>query len=275
MRLGDSRLGIAGSLVVSFFVTKTDWEASEDRGLLHLEVAGTGDKSRRVLFSRPNSAPQGSLMARQWFASMLEIEGVEGIPLLAVEEANLLNREAVAEVRQWNSFSEEPMESLEWRLPSGQELHQSPSSEHLEREEIPGQPAEQVAAHISEALLLPGTPSDYHFAILNACEKLWGRRGYDYRCFGWIEGLCLADITMFESIEGLAARVDGSPEAKYDPDTIPAFPSFNRLSGIYMREGFITEAAALETRMTAIAGRSDDMDSILEKQSSLRSGDAG
>lgn len=133
---------------------------------------------------------------------------------------------------------------------------------------------EETARQVSEVLALPGTPSDYHFAILSACKSLWTGRGRDVRSLGWIEQLCLGDIAMFEAVPGLAARLDNDDRG-IDIDEIPAFPSFNQLESIYLREGFLAEAVAVQERMFAMTGRHDGMKQLVDRQAALRSGEVG
>ena len=215
-------------------------------------------------------------MAEPSFSSMSAVPGVRFEPLVPVNVSKLENRDATAAVRRSESYLEPGQfhEHTEWRTAAGRELDRSPASTHLGDEERRVVP-EAIAGRISEALMLPGTASDYHFGILQASEALWSNRTRDPRAFGWIEALCLADIAMFEGIPGLAARVDEEHQLVDARSTIPAFPSFNRLSGIWLREGYLAASADLEARLYAMTGSRNGVTTMADRQHALRSGDAG
>lgn len=213
-------------------------------------------------------------MSKIWFKSFADVPGTAWEPLVPINERALKHRDATATVIRREDYLDQSKVLEELRWSHGDEWSGSPASRHGRDDEPEPRSPEETAQHVSEVLALPGTPSDYHFSILSACKSLWTARGRDLRALGWIERLCLGDIAMFEAVPGLAARID-TDERRIDIDDIPAFPSFNQLESIYLREGYLAEAAALQERMFAMTGRREGMKQLIDRQAALRSGEAG
>jgi hypothetical protein len=204
-------------------------------------------------------------VAADWFGSLDCIPGVEWEPLASIDVDKLPGRDAVMRVRRTEAWGEpgEFYERHEWLTPEGRELDGAPASRRGERDYDDKVQPRTTAKRVSEALALPGIPSDYHFVILGAVEALWKTRSEDPRSFGWIEALCLADIAMIEALPDIAEQPEeGNP---YDGRRFPPGPLFARLSALYVREGFLADAVAIEQRFAAIAdaGHGDD---VIERQ---------
>ena len=210
-------------------------------------------------------------MTAFWFTSFSDVPGVVWGPLVPINTRTLKHRDATASTVRRQDYLDPTSSREELCWSHGDQWSGSPASQYkrgLEEQRSP----EKTARHVSEILALPGTPSDYHFAILAACENLWGARTNELRVLHWIERMCLADIAMFEAIPGVAARVDRD---RMGIDQISAGPCFAQLRTIYLREGFLAEAAKLEARMHSIQGRLEGADTLADRQAALRSNEAG
>jgi hypothetical protein len=91
-----------------------------------------------------------------------------------------------------------------------------------------------VLNQLGEALELPGNPSDYHFLIAAAAERLWKFRFGEPKALAEIERLCFLDIELVRVRPGIIA-----PYREGEPTLYMAvFESLNRL---YSKEGYLTE----------------------------------
>src|SRR5207253_81354 len=107
-----------------------------------------------------------------------------------------------------------------------------------------------IVKSVSEMLALPGTRSDYHFGMLSAWSTLYGARRRDHRVFGWIEALCVADISLLEQGPQLVFAEDHWSDQ--ERGGYPIVPAFHQLSSLYQREGFLAAAVEIEKRFAAL-----------------------
>lgn len=208
-------------------------------------------------------------MARRWFSSIEQIPGVEWEPLVPIDTGRLPNRDAVMRVEEVESFTgDRPYVREEWFTPSGQRLNGAPADTRRDDQGRAATPAD-TAKGLSEGLALPGTPSSYHFLILGAAKALYSRRRQDPRVFGWIERMCLADIQMIEGLGDVAEARDADRTA-WDGTTFPPFPSYDQLSSLYIREGFVADASAIEERVAVLgSGRPKGEEMITRRRNLL------
>ncbi|MBS1676689.1 MAG: hypothetical protein JST08_04800 [Actinobacteria bacterium] len=93
---------------------------------------------------------------------------------------------------------------------------------------------DEVLQQLGEALELPGNPSDYHFLIAAAQERLWKFRFREPKALAEIERLCFLDIELVRARPGIIAPYrEGEPTLH-----MAVFESLNRL---YSKEGYLTE----------------------------------
>lgn len=213
------------------------------------------------------------MMATEWFSALDRIHGVRWEPLVHVDMDRLPERDAVMRIRRAEAWGESGKfyEHNEWFTPADSHLDGSPASRRGERDNDAKVLPRTIARRVSEALALPGTPSDYHFVVLGAVDALWGTRSQDPRSFGWIEALCLADISMIESLPDIAEQPEDGTQ--YDGRRFPPFPSYDRLSSMYVREGFLADAVSIEQRFAAITGGRPKGDSVIERHRLLMAED--
>lgn len=128
--------------------------------------------------------------------------------------------------------------SLWWEDGSGG-TSQSPASAHVMFDGGRAT-AERTVNRLQEALELPGTASDYHFALLSAVESLYGLRFSESAALDAVERFCLLDIQLIEAKS--AAFLYETPEGtkKYY-----GFPTLSKLITLYSAEGYLREALAV------------------------------
>lgn len=97
---------------------------------------------------------------------------------------------------------------------------------------------------LQEALERPGSPSNYHFAILGCIEELWTwqrRRGHP-ELLAEIEDLCWLDVRLVGAMPSILTY-ERNGEQLYS-----AVPAFHHLIELYEREGFLQDALAVARR---------------------------
>lgn len=206
-------------------------------------------------------------MARRWFSSLDQVPGVEWQPLLPIDVAKLPNRDAVMRVETNDWGTGHVYVNEEWFKSSGERLNGAPADEHRDDQRRAATPAD-TAKRVSEGLALPGTPSSYHFLIIGAAGALYSRRAQDPRVFSWIERLCLADIQMIEGLGDVAEARDANRE-DWDGTTFPPFPSYDQLSSLYIREGFVADACAIEERLDALGSGRPKGEELIARRRNL------
>lgn len=161
---------------------------------------------------------------------------------------------------------------VEWRTPAGRNLSDesgSPAALHQRRLESDRNLApEATARSITETLALPGTRSDYHFGMLSAWGALHAARRQDPRAFGWIEALCLADISLMEQGPDLVFAEDHWSDGE-ERGGYPIVPAFDQLSSLYQREGFLAAAVQIEKRCANLGTRRPVGEEAIARQAAL------
>lgn len=105
-----------------------------------------------------------------------------------------------------------------------------------------------VLGQLTEALELPGNPSDYHFLIAAAQERLWKFRFEEPKALREIERLCLLDIELVRvRPEIIAPYSEGEPTLH--------MTVFDSLLRLYLREGYLEEAEALAEQAVSEFGQ--------------------
>lgn len=188
-------------------------------------------------------------MGYEWFPSFSAIPGIVWTPLVSVDRAKLEGVDAVPRKR-WES-----LDYVEWASPDDGIIggSRSPAAHRAEKlQRGMSMSAKAIAKTISESLDLPGTRSDYHFALLGAWRALEEVRSDDPNVFGSQETLCLADIQLME--QGVALVFSESHwNIQDDPQLAGA--AFELLVTLYSREGFVAAAVEIEDRWEAVGRR--------------------
>lgn len=167
----------------------------------------------------------------KWYVRFSEIPGVRYNPFVPVDPEKLWGRGARPKVERY-SFDGKQHDSVMWPTADGGYTSASPSQQHSLMLSSPT-PTE-ILTHLSEALELPGTAGDYHFALQGAHESLWRHRKAQPSLYNTIETICHLDIALVTLL--------GKDMYGESPFAVLAF---SRLAGIYEVEGRLNEALSV------------------------------
>lgn len=156
------------------------------------------------------------------------------------------------------SFGDGSRASLIWELPDG-----STSASPAQRWECDSSDAElttsEHVALLHTRLALPGTPSDYHFAIQSTSETIWGRRKIDTNAVAVVEKLCLLSLELVEAYPKFL-RHDGH---------VARVVAFQRLVDMYEKSGDIEAALAIAQRAESFGNDTRSIGRLQEKRNIL------
>jgi hypothetical protein len=147
--------------------------------------------------------PAGSPLERamqlprwQWFPRLGDIPGVDYETPDSIDPTKLPGYGLVPE-RYSSDFADRHLEDLMWASGDGS-TSASPANEWGFG---PGSEdsAAAVAKWCTEGLELPGEPSDYHFMIQGAIERLHTLRRKDHDAYQELERFCLLDLRLIEA----------------------------------------------------------------------------
>ncbi len=181
----------------------------------------------------------------QWYRRLAEVPGVQYPGSPGIDRTRLLGYTLKPEIYRHN-FNGRRSEQLSWPDINGYgSSSASPAwnwSRQLQEEDIS---PKDLLHRLHEALELPGTSSDYHFAIQICCERLWQYRGDESWVLKEIERLCWLDILLLEATPDtlLLQMQDGS-------STYAHSLAFERLIRLYERNGYLAEAIDVAQRAT-------------------------
>jgi hypothetical protein len=178
----------------------------------------------------------------EWFRCFADVPGVNYAGDPQVRRASLPERDAKPRPHT-HTFDGEEIVSLTWSLKDGT-TSSSPAARHgYAAGELPKDAAAEAFARLlGEVLELPGTPSDYHFAILRCTDELWKRRREEPAVLPEIERLCLLDLAL---VEARPAAVSHERNGKQEFFRIPAF---TYLIQLYEDNGFLGDAMEVGKR---------------------------
>jgi hypothetical protein len=207
----------------------------------------------------------------EWFTSFEAIPGVRWQALVPIDGSKLRGLDAKPRVERMTRYGDRAYENVTWLTPAGRLLSEesrSPAALHQGRlDPYRELTPHAVATGISEVLALPGARSDYHFGLMSAWTALHRPHERDRRAPGWIEALCLADISLMEQGPQLVFTED-----HWNNDDLggyPVFPAFDQLSNLYQHEGFLAAAAAIEKRCAALGQGRPAPEAAIARQRTL------
>lgn len=109
-----------------------------------------------------------------------------------------------------------------------------------------------------EGLEVPGLPSDYHFLLQGAVERLWAARASYPIGLQHVEAFASADLMLIEAVPQIALRDNARPSEGF-----LRISSLDVLLTLLEQEGAVREALALSRRAQRIGGEAfvrDDLE---------------
>lgn len=133
----------------------------------------------------------------KWFRRLAEVPKVGYASQPDVDRRRLPGHDLRPQVDTFD-FEGKPDRWLSWPTAEGSSS-QSPVSAWCSFDDSRHMSAADVLRRTYEALELPGTASDYHFALLHSYQTLWTRCRDQAQVLLEFERLCLTDIALVES----------------------------------------------------------------------------
>lgn len=199
----------------------------------------------------------------KWYRRFADVPkvGYPGSP--GVDRTKFPGHNSVPKIEVFR-FDGERHESMIWPLPNGS-TSASPAAT-WQTSIRPGETSAQTALRrLLEALELPGTLSDYHFAIQSCCDQLWNQdtRRAEAWVYPVIENLCWLDIHLVEAFPDVV-RAENA-----------AGPLFYRVTGfwtlifLYRQEGYLYEAYDVAKRATKFDQHQKEFEELKERIAQL------
>jgi hypothetical protein len=175
---------------------------------------------------------------KSWFPRFADIPGIAWKTPTGIDRSRIRGHDAVPETLDWDS------ESVYWpSLEDGEEdasTSATPAQQYVGGDWSGSTTVVAVLHDMAEALELPGNPSDYHFIIAGAQERLWKLRQTDPAAVTEVERLCWLDVELVRARpEIIAPYREDEPHLRMEVLDV--------LHRLYMREGFLAEAEEIAT----------------------------
>ena len=198
----------------------------------------------------------------RWFSRLADVPslGYRGHP--NVDRRSLPGHDMKPQVDTFD-FDGTRHRSLYWPTAEGS-TSQSPASAWCSFDDPPQTTAAHVLRRIYEALELPATAADYHFALLNSYETLWKRFREQADLLPELEQLLLLDIALVESRPDIL-QIGGENETFW-----ANVPAFYHLMRLYEREGYLDDALSIARRGVALRQGGDDVQRLEQRVAELR-----
>ncbi len=192
-----------------------------------------------------------------WYERLGNVPGVayEGHP--DVDRRKLPQHDAKPSMESF-VFDGRTQRSLSWKTHEGSNSR-SPAAGWAGGDDPRNTSAAQLLRRLYEAIELPGTISDYHFAMLGAYQELWSRRRREPEILPELEKILLLDIALVEA-HPKSITFDTQGE-KF----VPRVPAFEYLVALYEREGFLHEALEIAKRAVKAGQGSSDEERLSER----------
>ncbi|MGI8406869.1 MAG: hypothetical protein ACR2OE_19255 [Thermomicrobiales bacterium] len=180
----------------------------------------------------------------EWFHRLADIPDIGYLGDPRVQRSALPDWNTVPKIVT-HSFDGQQHTSLSWPTKEGA-TSASPASRYATTTVAStlDMPTALLLRHLSEVLELPGTTSDFHFAIQNCIEQLWKRRRQEPGVLPEIERMCLLDLSLIDAHPKSITNEVGR-EPKYF-----LVHAFGHLIHLYERNGYLVEALAIARRAT-------------------------
>jgi len=204
----------------------------------------------------------------KWFPRLGDVPGIEYVNE-TVDRTRLAGHDAIPKIERYE-FDGRVHESMSWPMEGGS-TSASPAktweTKPLERETA-GQTA---LRQVRESIELPGTLTDYHFAIQHGHDALRSNAREEPWVFEEVERLCWLDIKL---IEQYPETITLEPITIQDEELAKlaterrgerrffAVSAFHQLISLYEREGYLKEAlevATIAERFEQCQGKTEEL----------------
>lgn len=198
----------------------------------------------------------------KWFPRLADVPTVGYTSHPDVDRQGLPGHDLTPQVDTFD-FEAKPDRWLSWPTAEGS-TSQSPASAWCSFDDSRHMSAADVLRRTYEALELPGTASDYHFALLRSYQTLWTRFRDQPPTLLDLEQLFLTDIALVES------RSDILQPGGDDDKFWASVPAFHYLIQLYEREGYVEDALAIARRGAVLRQGDADVQRLELRVTSLR-----
>lgn len=198
----------------------------------------------------------------RWFARLADVPKVGYRRYSSVDAGRLPGHGTKPRVQTFD-FDGTLHRSLNWPTAEGS-TSQSPASAWCSFDEPRHATAADVLRRIYEALELPGTAADYHFALLHSYEILWSRFRERADLLPELEQLLLLDVALVESRPAIL-QIGGEDQTFW-----ANVPAFYHLMKLYEREGYLEDALAIARRGAALRQGGEDVQRLEQGVAALR-----
>jgi hypothetical protein len=201
----------------------------------------------------------------EWYEGFRKVPGVAYPGHPDIDRRKLPQHNVKPEIETFDVGGEKHT-SVMWQTRDGYSS-QSPAAAWSSVDDPRVAEPEDVLRSMYEALELPGTVSDYHFKLLNACAALWSRRKRRPEVLPELEKILLLDISLV-GLHGHSLMFEHE-----DGRVMPGVPAFDQLISLYEGDGFIHEAIAIAKLATAAGQGSSDEERLAERLVELEAED--
>ena len=191
---------------------------------------------------------------RTWAPTLADLEGVEYDPPRGIRTPQLQPKHSKPRVSR-HTFDGRERVSLMWDTLSGS-TSASPAARHFSNHQGETPATDALLRELHTGLALPGTPSDYHFAIQHVIDALWKRRKEDVMSIRAVEELCLLDIGIIEAY----------PDAFQSGGRFYTMTSMSLLVRLYEHAGDLDAALATARRVDPFLNGTGDVDRLEAKR---------
>lgn len=204
----------------------------------------------------------------KWFPRLGDIPSI-GYVNEAIDRTRLAGHDAIPKIERFE-FDGRVHESMYW--PSQEGSTSASPAKTWETTPLENETAGQtVLRQLRESLELPGTLTDYHFAIQHGHDVLRSNAREEPWVFEEVERLCWLDIKLIEqypetiTLEPITIQDEELAKLANDRRGERKFfrvTAFHQLIGLYESEGYLNEALAvakIAERFEQCEGKTDEL----------------
>lgn len=188
----------------------------------------------------------------RWFRNLASVPGSSYATPPGLDRAALPGYDSIPQLSEYE-FDDQTRRSLRWPMSNGGVTSTSPAQQRA-YENRKEETARDRLRRLQEALELPGTVADYHFAIQHAAETIYqGRRG-DSALVEEAERLWWLDVELIEAHPYAVEHRSGE---------FYWIASYDYLVRLYEGEGYLHEALKIAER--GIGAGQDNLSAAVER----------